>query len=85
MVLTDKITGATIPGDWEYADELHDDQGCDYCGAEAGQQCSYPDPDNEGLGIEVSQFVHTRRVYWREQDEAAKKIIEKILNERETS
>lgn len=34
---------------------------CPVCGASPDQQCSIPDPDREGLGIELSTWVHRQR------------------------
>ncbi|MCK9435005.1 MAG: hypothetical protein M0R32_09355 [Candidatus Cloacimonetes bacterium] len=35
---------------------------CPVCGAHAGQMCSEPDPNEEGLGIEWTHKIHAERV-----------------------
>ncbi len=50
--------------EWEDADYLYYivDNGCPVCGAEIGAQCSYPDPDQSGFGIEIGLYVHSDRL-----------------------
>jgi hypothetical protein len=36
---------------------------CPECRAGPGEQCSYPDPDHPGRGIEVGHAVHAARCY----------------------
>ena len=35
---------------------------CPVCGATEDQQCSIPDPDREGFGIDLSSLVHRKRL-----------------------
>jgi len=60
MGLRDRYTGRRLEGDFMLADDCQDAP-CPVCGAETGQQCSTPDPDNPGFAIELSQFVHAER------------------------
>lgn len=62
MKIKDRYTGELVPGDWEHIEDMEVDIVCSTCHADIGQQCSFPDLDNEGLGIEVSGFVHSSRI-----------------------
>lgn len=35
---------------------------CSICGASLNQQCSIPDPDRDGFGIELGSWVHRKRI-----------------------
>lgn len=35
---------------------------CPICGAEEGQSCSEPDPDDDRLGVELGSHVHLARI-----------------------
>lgn len=59
--LRDRFTGKTIDGAFILADDVEHDTGCPVCGAMPGQQCSAPDPADDGMGIELGAYVHAER------------------------
>lgn len=62
MKITDFRTWKEIEGDFKLVDDMEIDVECPVCGAEVGQQCCVDDPSNEGLSIELGQFVHSERI-----------------------
>lgn len=64
MKIRDRYTGHRPEGEFVLADDYLDgenDPVCPVCGAEPGQQCSVPDPDNEFLAIETGPYIHAER------------------------
>lgn len=64
MKIRDRYTGHKPEGEFGLADDYLDgeeDWNCPVCGAEPGQQCSVPDPEREGFGIELGAYIHAER------------------------
>ena len=59
---TDSFGGGDCCQRYASADDMDCDEGCPICGAEPGQQCSEPDPDREGFGVELGGRVHVERL-----------------------
>lgn len=55
-------SGSVAPGSWSPCDDAEEYGICPECGAEPGEMCSFPSPENDGTGIEVGSFVHVERV-----------------------
>lgn len=62
--IRDRYTGHRPQGEFLVADDYIDGSekhSCPECGAEPGQQCSVPDPDNDRFAIEIGQYIHRSR------------------------
>jgi hypothetical protein len=49
--------------EFELLDGTYELLDCPICGANKDQMCSIPDPDREGFGIELANYVHKERVF----------------------
>lgn len=61
MKLRCRYTSIKLEGDWVAIDDFVDYPECPECGAGEGDQCNAPDPESEGFGVEVSNYVHYQR------------------------